>query len=494
MPDITATPKQDDTMSQIPVISGNQAGFVASRPFAIYSGTDLTGTATGNVNRENYCGLESTSASRYRLNREDHNNIYQFTLNSSFYNGPTYCLDKFKDGPYGDVPYRSNSFEALFPNAATRQKLMLAWILANGYPSVSAGETFRLAGVDAAAAPVLDNNDAYAVVQIAIWVLLDQIAPDEVYFLDCTTGAVHPKSDRLRAAVLSLLEKAGAYADAANQPPTPANTSSGSTSGKTVCCGNTPSCGEGHKLIECCNKGTFPSDAAAPYLVFQGCPDEVRCVCGRLLIGPFMLRSSFTGIPSLSIEPVCSCEQNFSASFMDFCGNAISSPSIGQEFYIAIRSDKNCICFYLNASYRGTISRVITMGPTSTALNYQPIGSAVLNLESVVTASICVCVTNPGLFCGGSGSPEGPKGSKGSSSCSQFTANASQNTNISQSFSNAQAQGILVIPAIGGMPPSCAGWCCPPKPPCEPEPCCCPPKPPCKPEPCFPQIPSFKLF
>ena len=131
MPDITETPAQDNIMSQIPVITGNQAGYISSRPFDIYSGTDLTGTATGNVNRENYCDLDSTSASRYRLNRDDHNNIFQFTMNSSFYNGPTYCLDKFADGPYGDVPYQSSSFEALFPNDTARQKLMLAWVLAN---------------------------------------------------------------------------------------------------------------------------------------------------------------------------------------------------------------------------------------------------------------------------------------------------------------------------------------------------------------------------
>ena len=165
---------------------------------------------------------------------------------------------------------------------------MLAWVLANAYPSISADETFALAGVDPSATPALDNNDAYAVVQIAIWVLLGQISPNEVYFLDCSTGAVHPKSDRLRAAVMNLLEKAGSYSDTASQPPIPANTSSGSSSGGTACSGNL-SCGS-RKLIECCNKGTVPSDTAVPYLIFQGCPDQVRCVCGRLLIGPWKLR------------------------------------------------------------------------------------------------------------------------------------------------------------------------------------------------------------
>ena len=67
---------------------------------------------------------------------------------------------------------------------------MLAWILANAFPTVSASDTFALVGVDDKASPVLDNNDASAVVQIALWVLLGQIAPDDVYFLDCTTGCL----------------------------------------------------------------------------------------------------------------------------------------------------------------------------------------------------------------------------------------------------------------------------------------------------------------
>ena len=51
---------------------------LVSRPFIIYSGTDLTGTATGDAEVRNYCALPYTSASRYQLDRPDHNNIFQF--------------------------------------------------------------------------------------------------------------------------------------------------------------------------------------------------------------------------------------------------------------------------------------------------------------------------------------------------------------------------------------------------------------------------------
>ena len=92
------------------------------------------------------------------LNRADHNQIFQFTLTALGITKQAYCLDKFKDGPYGDVPYQSNSFESLFPTADSRQKNMLAWLLTNAYPNLTAAQTFALAGVDASSAPVLDDN------------------------------------------------------------------------------------------------------------------------------------------------------------------------------------------------------------------------------------------------------------------------------------------------------------------------------------------------
>jgi len=330
-------------------IGGTQKAAPVTRPFTIYSGTDITGTATGNENVENYCDLPYTGASRYHLNRPDHNGIFQFFLTADGYDGLAFCLDKFRDGPYGDVPYQSNSFEALFPDATERQKNMLAWVIANLFPAVSSSETFSKLGVDAAATPVLDDNDAYAAVQVAIWVLLGQISPDEVYFMDCATGQPHPKSDRMRAAVLKILEMAGSFADTLASPTQPvAGTSCQS------CCKS--------EFINCCNKGTLPADPREPYLIFNGCPDELRSVCGRLLIGPFRLNSSFTGTPTITIDPLCFCDGSFSASFMDFCGNPITTPGIGDEFYIALRVGKGSLCFQITASVSGTVTRVVTMG------------------------------------------------------------------------------------------------------------------------------------
>ena len=354
-----------------------------SRPFIIYSGNDISGTVGGNPSVESYCALDYTAASRYRLKRDDHNQIFQFFGNLlGSQNKLVYCLDKFADGPYNDVPYESRPFETLFPGATERQKEMFGWIMANAFPSVSANDTFALAGVDPTASPVLDDNDAYAAVQIALWVLLGQISLDEVYFLDCTTGDPHPKSDRMRATVLALLDLAGQYVDAESNPP------EGLTASIASCCG-------GSTFLNCCNQSTLPTDGSESYFVFQGCPNEVRTICGRLLIGPFRIQSSFAGQPQITLTPFCDCDGAYSWSYMDFCGNPIGDPAIGQEFYIALRIPGKFACFTLSASFSGTITRVIGLEAQSTALNYQPIGTAFDDEPITLTASLCICVEYP---------------------------------------------------------------------------------------------------
>ncbi|MDO4275988.1 MAG: thioester domain-containing protein, partial [Eubacteriales bacterium] len=376
-------------MSKIEYVAAsiqNKADMPPTRPFIINEGTDISGTASGNPSVESYCALDTTENSRYRLNRDDHNQIFQFFLTAQGSTRMAYCLDKFADGPYGDIPYQSTSFETLFPTATARQKKMLAWIMANTFPTVSAGQTFSLAGVDSQESPVLDDNDAYAAVQVALWVLLGQISPSEVEFLDCTSGTDHPKSQRMRAAVLRLLQLAGSYADESSG----ASPAAFSSSRKNCCT---------QDVLQCCNKGVIPGDPSTPYIIFDGCPDEVRTICGRLLIGPFRLLSSFTGIPSITVEPLCSCEDGFSASFADFCGNTIASPAIGEEFYVVVRAVRRFICFQVNASITGNVTNVVTMEPN--AQNYQPIGATFEDENTTVTASVCLCAAVPEIPAGG---------------------------------------------------------------------------------------------
>ena len=428
-----------------------------SRPFTIYSGRDVSGTVGGNPSVESYCSLDYTSASRYRLNRDDHNQIFQFfgTLLGST-DKLVYCLDKFADGPYNDVPYESRPFETIFPSATERQKEMLGWILANAFPAISASATFALAGVDSEASPVLDNNDAYAAVQIALWVLLGQIAPDEVYFLDCTTGNTHPKSDRMRAAVLGLLRLAGEYVDTEPERPEP-------VAGNQCCKENTG--------IKCCNKSTLPTDTTAPYFIFEGCPDEVRTVCGRMLVGPFRILSNFDGRPEITVTPFCGCGEDYSATFMDFCGNPISDPVIGQEFYIALRTRGKYACFTVTAAFAGTVTRVITLEPQSTAQNYQPIGTSFDDEQVSLEAELCVCAEYPASDC------YIAKGTGGSSGIN-INNNNNNNNNLNN---NAGGSGGYPVP-YPCMIPYCPDWGHPPYPPYPPYPPE-PPRPPYPPEP-----------
>lgn len=452
--------------SQVAVTDRLHPAVSASRPFVIDSDTDITGTATGNDNVESYCALDSTAASRYRLNRPDHNQIFHFDSTVRGVTQPAYCLDKFKDGPYGDVPYENAPFETLFPTASARQKNMLAWLLANAYPMIGASETFALAGVDPNESPALDDNDAYAAVQVALWVLLGQIAPSEVVFLDCGADTAHPKSARLRAAVLQLLQLAGAFADAAPTQDT----------------WDTASCRCGSPLIQCCPAHTPPASANTPRLSFRGCPTEVRTLCGRLLVGPFQLRANLAGTPVITIEPFCACGSDLSASFSDFCGNPISAPGLGQEFYLVLRSCGGCLCFDINASLSGQVTRVLTMGPTSTALDYQPIGTALEDYDVTLTTSLCVCVTVPAET-----SPAVPGMS---CSSSVFVQNNNNNNNNNSNQSSHHSEGFGGCPPIVFPPYWMPGWYCPPFPPYPPEPPY-PPHPPYPPEPPYPPYPPY---
>ena len=444
---------------------------LVSRPFIIYSGTDLTGTATGDAEVRNYCALPYTSASRYQLDRPDHNNIFQFQRTINGVTEKAYCLDKFADGPYNDVPYESAPFETIFASATERQKQMLAWILANCYPAVSAQATFELTGTDYAASPVLDDNDAYAAVQVALWVLLGQIAPDEVNFLECSSTEQHPKSVRLRATVLRLLELAGEFADdtANPAPPVSANTAG--------CCTDNP--------IDCCNTGTIPTVSNKPYLVFKGCPDEVRTVCGRLLIGPFMLQSGFTGKPVITVEPICVCQEGFSASFMDFCGNKMDAPSIGDEFYIAVRTIKDYICFTVRASFTGTVTRVVTMNPTGTGQNYQPIGTTFEDVQVNLEASVCVCASVPRNTEKKSHSQTGISINNNNNNNNNNNSNTNSNSGLWHGGMYPWPNYIIMCPPPGWYPswPSRPPY--PPEPPYPPY----PPKPPYPPEPPYPPYP-----
>ena len=279
---------------------------------------------------------------------------------------------------YDDIPYESRPLESLLPSSDERKIKMLGWILANTFPSVSANQTFLKAEVDPMMNPVLDDNDAYAAVQLTLWVLLERISLDEVYLLDCKTGINHPKSARMRAAVIALLDLAKQYADVE------LSQSAVLTSSVASCCGS-------HAFLQCYNQSIFPTDSNEPYFVFQGGPNEVRTVCGRLLIGPFCIQSGLSGKPQIKLTPFCDDDEAYSWSFMDFCGNPMEDPSIGEKFYLALRIPGKFASFTLSASFSGMITRVIGLQPQSAADGYQSVGTAFEDESVTLTAELRIC-------------------------------------------------------------------------------------------------------
>ncbi|MGI6004141.1 MAG: thioester domain-containing protein [Christensenellales bacterium] len=323
--------------------------------------------------------------------------IYRFSVTIDGSEYPLYCVRHAASS--GDEPYQAGSPLQTLENHPQRQQDMVAWISQNAYPATSAEETFMLADVDAAAEPFLDEDDAFAAVQVAIWLSLGQIDADEAVFLDCGTGEVHPKSHRLRAAAFSLFSQAGQFAgeDAFEQPmsfdaPFGQDTSfeqgaffeqaarfeqdmpfeqdapyeqaapfeqAASFTGDADTLRERAAegaYGSRDRSIFCCNAGSIPKNPYQPYIVFTNCPRKARKIRGRLVIGPFLLRSNCRGKVIISFQPLQLCKDDFSVSFVDDCGRPIARPTVGKKFYLVLKSFRSPMCFYMTASISGFVA------------------------------------------------------------------------------------------------------------------------------------------
>lgn len=350
-------------------------------PFITESSTDVTGIA-GSGGNWSYCARQDTQASRYMLQMPGNQGVLvkiDITRNDTIY--PAYCIEKGVTAPDG-LPYQSAPFSELMPGYTDAQKNMIGWTLANGFPIISSAAMFDCAGVDWQAEPVLDDSDAYAVVSTAIWGILQQISTDQMRFVNCSGDGLHPKSDRLRAAALSLMTRASAYVQ---QPPGAAAQNSA-----------VRHCGE-DACISCCMEA---SDAleGQPYICFHGCPHDIRQLCGRLLVGPFQVASSFSGQIHITARPVCVCADGFSASFADFCGNPIDYPKAGEEFYLLLHARQRCFCFHLTATVTSQAVKIIFMEEeNSGGARHQNIVFPHEGTEISAETSMCVLIESCGF-------------------------------------------------------------------------------------------------
>ncbi|MCL2811298.1 MAG: thioester domain-containing protein [Clostridia bacterium] len=283
--------------------------------FPCYAQGALLGSASGT--QGNYCAVFPQSA----YYTKSFQNIWQFSFTPDGQSKrAAYCIQKGKTGPvHGDRRYRSVDVAHALPDTTATQRIQLAWLLQHVYPAISVAEQFNEASVNASSTPTLDENDAYAAAQIAIWSVFDPpdpANPDGWRFFACGTETIHPKSERLEQTVASLYRRSLEAAQEIMQP--------------------LPCDGSG------CRVASIPGIAC-----LEVCGDQAMMQGPNgWLFGPLRVyaRQPFT----LSIKASCAEEAPSAPPVLvDEAYAPISAPSSGQRFYISFPQNVWANCYHL---------------------------------------------------------------------------------------------------------------------------------------------------
>ncbi len=107
-----------------------------------------------------------------------------------------YCLNSDLVGPISGDLYRLATFEEALPAITEFQRNQIQWLLRNSYPNISSAELFALAGIDQTTPPILNDLDAFAATQSAIWAPL--FPPGQTLtMVQCANTTLHPKSSKM---------------------------------------------------------------------------------------------------------------------------------------------------------------------------------------------------------------------------------------------------------------------------------------------------------
>ncbi len=160
-----------------------------------------------------FCNLTPLGHDYRLFNFTQNFNFQQFVLTYSAGSTEVYCVELDEEPPPTGDTMDVISIEQALPQYTAEVRARIQWLLRNGYPSITASELFAQAGVDASVAPPLDDLDAFAATQSAIW--LTTIAPDpgKRFALCADNNITHPKSARLVQVVNYLLAQAMDLAD-----------------------------------------------------------------------------------------------------------------------------------------------------------------------------------------------------------------------------------------------------------------------------------------
>ncbi|MDR0531441.1 MAG: hypothetical protein LBG83_05185 [Oscillospiraceae bacterium] len=302
-----------------------------------------------------------------------------------------FCLDHTKATPVGS--YGNVDMPQAFPIGTSLSVMLAVSYAISVAPTDLLGaategqEMFNLLGN--ACTNEMNSYDAWGVVQAVVWCLLGQGDPSSIRFINCpdtppgTGGTLSPaKLQCLSDAVQVLYQLASDYGNGnLSCGGGPGTTNSGSGGGSGGCACNCPE-GEtaGGLRMGCqlgkvfyCNTDSANNSGSDTYLVFVGCANDLRELCGRVLLGPFKLDSTNAGNPTISLVACDGCTSP-DIALTDYCGCKLSDPpAIGDEFYITFRPPCTRFCFDLKASMLTTRNSVYYFRKTADD-RPQPIG------------------------------------------------------------------------------------------------------------------------
>ena len=313
----------------------------------------------------NYCAVFPHSA----FYTKSFQNMWQFSITPDGQpERAAYCIQKGKTGPlHGDHRYRSVDVEHVLPDATAAQRIQLAWLLQHVYPAISAAEQFEEAGVDASSPPPLDENDAYAAAQVAIWSVFDPPDPADPAgwtFFTCGTETPHPKSERLERMVASLYRRSLEAAREFMQPLP---------------------CEESD-----CRVASIPGlaclEICGDQAMMQG-PDG-------WLFGPLRVHSRLPF--TLSLEACCAEDAPpMPLALVDEAHAPISAPSSDQRFYISFPQNTRANCYHLTLRTVPSDLCAVVMQDANEPDRMQLLGATVESKGKGEVTTVCFCTYAP---------------------------------------------------------------------------------------------------
>jgi hypothetical protein len=364
----------DTTGDPIPTDSGVPEVFNCH---PIVGGAGLT--FEDSINDMNSCTQKGYQMSRGRDRTNGPHGFFRHYIMKDGVKHLAYCLNIHMQGPYGS--YRSDNPAYTLDNSAPETACAVAWLLCCGYrEDTDLAAWFAGLGVSG-----LDELDAYYMTQMAIWITLKQLSTDLV-MTDCSWGEAggrpedddtidYPpvaQSDAMVTGAKKLVSMAANYSrthscssssgnipHGINDKYTDVNPDEDNKVGNLSTMVPSPSAGDAvsrrsnnQAIVSNCPGAEFTICAQdTTSIKWKQFPNEIRTVCGRVVIGPFQFDANAENMtddpPTFNAEAVCGCTDGFGYTFTDNCGRPGKPPKSGETFYIMIRITDKFLCFKL---------------------------------------------------------------------------------------------------------------------------------------------------